>query len=26
VRTLLVRAQDLPPLEHPERYGFASGA
>jgi tryptophan 2,3-dioxygenase len=26
VRTLLVRAQDLPPLEHPERYGFAGGA
>jgi tryptophan 2,3-dioxygenase len=25
VRTLLVRAQDLPPLEHPELYGFAGG-
>ena len=25
VRTLLVRAQDLPPLESPERYGFAAG-
>jgi len=26
VRTLLVRAQDLPPLQGPERYGFATGA
>jgi tryptophan 2,3-dioxygenase len=26
VRTLLVRAQDLPPLENPELYGFAGGA
>ena len=26
VRTLLVRAQDLPPLEGPERYGFAGFA
>jgi tryptophan 2,3-dioxygenase len=26
VRTLLVRAQDLPPLEHPELYGFAGGS
>lgn len=26
VRTLLVRAQDLPPLEHPELYGFALGS
>jgi tryptophan 2,3-dioxygenase len=26
VRTLLVRAQDLPPLEHPEIYGFALGS
>jgi tryptophan 2,3-dioxygenase len=25
VRTLLVREQDLPPLEHPEIYGFAGG-
>jgi tryptophan 2,3-dioxygenase len=25
VRTLLVRAQDLPPLENPESYGFAGG-
>ena len=25
VRTLLVRAQDLPPLENPEIYGFAGG-
>jgi tryptophan 2,3-dioxygenase len=26
VRTLLVRAQDLPVLEHPEQYGFAGDA
>ncbi|HZU83226.1 MAG TPA: tryptophan 2,3-dioxygenase family protein [Polyangiaceae bacterium] len=26
VRTLLVRATDLPPVEHPERYGFAGGS
>jgi tryptophan 2,3-dioxygenase len=26
VRTLLVRKSDLPPLEAPERYGFAGGA
>jgi tryptophan 2,3-dioxygenase len=26
VRTILVRAQDLPRLEHPESYGFAGGA
>jgi tryptophan 2,3-dioxygenase len=26
VRTLLVRASDLPPLEHAEIYGFAGGA
>ncbi len=26
VRTLLVRAQDLPPLEHPELYGFVGGS
>jgi tryptophan 2,3-dioxygenase len=26
VRTLLVRAQELPALEQPERYGFAGGA
>ena len=26
VRTLLVGARDLPPLENPELYGFASGA
>jgi tryptophan 2,3-dioxygenase len=26
VRTLLVRAQDLPPLEHPEHYGFVGGS
>jgi tryptophan 2,3-dioxygenase len=25
VRTMLVRANDLPPLEAPERYGFAGG-
>ena len=25
VRTMLVRAEDLPPLEAPERYGFAEG-
>jgi tryptophan 2,3-dioxygenase len=25
VRSVLVRAQDLPPLEHPELYGFAGG-
>jgi tryptophan 2,3-dioxygenase len=25
VRTVLVRAEDLPPLEHPELYGFAGG-
>jgi tryptophan 2,3-dioxygenase len=25
VRTILVRAQDLPPLENPELYGFAGG-
>jgi tryptophan 2,3-dioxygenase len=26
VRTLLVRAQELPPLENPELYGFAGGS
>jgi len=26
VRTILVRAQDLPPLENPELYGFAGGS
>jgi hypothetical protein len=26
VRTMLVRADDLPPLEAAERYGFAEGA
>lgn len=26
VRTLLVRAQDMPPLEHPELYGFVGGS
>jgi tryptophan 2,3-dioxygenase len=26
VRTLLVRAQELPALQHPEMYGFAGGA
>jgi tryptophan 2,3-dioxygenase len=25
VRSLLVQAQELPPLEHPEMYGFATG-